>query len=237
MKLSLQTIRRETADASTFIFTPDVVFQYLAGQHVSMMLPVENPDERGKVRTFTLSSSPTEEGIVSITTKDGPSAFKQTLFALPIRTTIEARGPTGSMVLDEADQRQKILLAGGIGIAPFRSMIKYAADKTLSMPIVLLYSNKTPEEIVFCAELDELQKQLSNLTIVHTITQPEASQEIWEGRSGRIDESLIGEHVSDINQSIFMTAGPTAMVEAMIAILASMGVPPENVKFEKFSGY
>ncbi|MBI3577751.1 FAD-dependent oxidoreductase [Candidatus Gottesmanbacteria bacterium] len=237
MKLTLKEIRSETKEAATFIFTLDIPIGYLSGQHVSIIVPIEAPDERGKVRTFTISSSPTQEGIITITTKRGPSSFKQTLFSLPIGSAIEARGPTGSMTLDESDNRLRVMIAGGIGITPFRSILKYAFDKKLNLPITLLYSNKTPEEIVFRAELDEIASKLPSVKIIHTITHLEESKEKWEGRTGRVDETMIKEVAPDLTNTLFFIAGPTAMVEAMIELLKGLTIPNENVKFEKFSGY
>ncbi len=232
MNFILKEIRKETEEASTFVFTPDSIFPYLAGQHLSLMLPLENPDLRGTVRTLTLSSSPTEVGFVTITTKRGPSSFKQALFSLPVGSVVEARAVRGSMVLDETTLHPHIMLAGGIGITPFRSMIKYALDKHLSVPITLLYSNKTPEEIVFRKELDTIAQAMPTIKVIYTITQ---SKDGLPGR--RIDEAMIKEYCSDIPNAIFYTAGPMGLVEAMITLFTGMGVPPEHVKFEKFSGY
>lgn len=231
MMFTLKEIRPETAEASTFIFTSDTPVVYKPGQHIVLRLPHENTDNRGVTRPFTLSSSPTEEGFVMITTKRGPSSFKQTLFALPIGSTTEAKSPVGNLYLLE-DQSPHIMLAGGIGITPFRSMIKYAFDKKLTMPITLLYSNKTLEEVVFKKELDAITTSMPNIKVVYTITQPE------DGLPGRrIDEAMIKAYCPDIPNTIFYTAGPTGLVETIIAVLAGMGVPPEHVKFEKFSGY
>lgn len=232
MIFTLKEIRPETSEALTFIFTSDSPLDYKPGQHVVLRLPHENPDERGIIRTFTLSSSPTQEGIVSITTKQGISSFKKALFSLSAGATIEARGPAGNMYLLENEVGQHIMLAGGIGITPLRSMIKYAFDKKLTLPITLLYSNKTPEEIVFKQELNMIVQATLTIKIIYTITQPK------DGLPGRrIDEAMIKEYCPDIPNAIFYIAGPTGLVEAMLTLLTGMGVPQEHVKFEKFSGY
>lgn len=237
MKLTLKEIRPETKDASTFIFTPESPVVYQAGQHISMMLPIEKPDNRGKVRPFTVSSSPTEDGILTITTKHGPSTFKQALFALPVGAVVDARGPGGIFVLDETWAGQHVFLAGGIGITPFRGMLKYVVDKKLNLPITLLYSNKVPEEIVFFEELNTLSKLSPHIHVFHTITKPESSSKPWQGRVGRIDEAFIREQVKDISSSRFYIAGPLVMVEAMMSMVSGLGVSSEHIRFEKFPGY
>lgn len=237
MKLILQATKQEAGEARTFVWTPDTHVPYKAGQHVSVMLVHDNPDIRGKVRTFTLSSSPTEEGIYQITTKLGPSSFKQALFSLPIGSNLEARAPSGSIILDEADTRLRVMIAGGIGITPFRSMIKYAADKNLSLPITLLYSNKIPEEIVFRKELEEIGQSHPSIKILFTVTRPEEGKEQWSGRVGRVDEEMVRQFAPDPANTLFYIAGPSVMVEAMLELLQNMAVPKENILFEKFSGY
>lgn len=237
MKLTLKEIRKQTGEASTFIFTPDGPVSYMAGQHLSIQLHHEHPDERGTVRTFTMSSSPTEEGIIDITTKNGPSSFKQALFSLPIGTSLEARDPRGSIYLTGETSGEQVYVAGGIGITPFRSMIRYAFDTKLPIPIVLLYSNKAPEEIVFKKELDEIAQAQPSIAVHYTITQPVVGSTVWTGRVGRIDETFIKEHVQNMLTATFYIAGPTGMVEGMIEILKTPGVQPEHIKFEKFSGY
>lgn len=236
MNVTLREIRQETEEASTFFFTPEGPVTYSPGQHIILRLPIDRPDERGTIRTFTLSSSPTEERL-SITTKRGPSSFKQALFGLPVGTVIEARGPAGNFVLHEKETRTQIMLTGGIGITPVRSMLKYALDKHLSISIVLLYSNKIPEEIVFRRELESLVTNLSNFTLVETMTRPEESKESWQGKVGRIDERLIRNYTTDMGNTLFYTCGPKAMVDAMVELLNSLGVPRTNIILEQFPGY
>lgn len=237
MNLTLRETRKETKEVETFIFASDGPGKYKAGMHVVLRLPHKNPDGRGIIRSFTASSSPTEEGIITITTRPGPSSFKKALFSLPIGSTLEARGPAGTMYLLEEMPGQHVMLAGGIGVTPFRSMIKYAFDKHLSLSITLLYSNKIPQDIIFRKELDQIASQVSNIQIVYTMTQPKEGLPSTSELLGRIDAAMIKEHVSDLLSANFYTAGPTAMVEEIIELIKSLGVPQEHVRFEKFSGY
>ncbi len=234
MILTLQKIRPETSEVSTFFFTPDAPIVFKPGQHISMILPIEKPDERGKVRTFTLSSSPTE-GALTITTKKGPSSFKKALFQLALGATIDCRGPGGMFYLKE-ENLQHVFLAGGIGITPFHSMVRYACDGKKNVQMTLLYSNKNPDEIVFKDELDAFVKKNPNLHIVYTITQPDQGT-IWQGRVGRIDELLLPETSSRSPGSHSYASGPPLFVDAMLAILKALDIPEKHQHFERFTGY
>ncbi len=236
MNLTLKETRAETAEATTFFFVADTPVTYLPGQHIILRIPIEHPDERGNIRTFTLSSSPTEQ-FFGITTKRGPSSFKQKLFSMPLGSIIEARGPAGSFILHEKETRPQVMLTGGIGITPVRSMLKYALDTHLSFPITLLYSNKVPEEIVFRKELESMATQLPNFTFVETITRPEETKEHWQGRVGRIDELMIREHAKDATNTLFYICGPKAMVDAMVTMLKTVAVLRTNILVEQFPGY
>lgn len=233
MILTINDIRQETERVSTFIFSSDSPFEYRAGQHISVRLPHENPDNRGTIRSFSLSSSPTED-YLSITTNRGESSFKKKLFSLSVGDTIEARGPGGGFIFREGDPGHHLMIAGGIGITPFRSMLTYFSDHKLSLPITLLYSNRTPEEIIFRDYLEKLEGSIS-LDVVHTITRPQDLNESWNGRVGRIDEMFIREYSKGGDR--YYVCGPLPFVEAMLALLGQMGITSDRVHFEKFTGY
>ena len=210
-------------------------FTYKPGQYVSMHLDVDDP--RGDIRSFSLASSPTEPNFVMICTRITDSPFKQKLNFLTPGTRVSARGPSGRFVLEDNETRHVVMLSGGIGITPFRNMIKFATDSKLNTKITLLYSNRIPEEIVFREELEQWQKINPNLKVVNTITRPEESKVPWQGRVGRIDEKLARESVPEVRDSIFYVCGPPSMVESMVSTLAVIGVATEQIKTEKFIGY
>ena len=134
---------------------PDKEFEFLAGQYIYLTLPKLNyPDPRGATRHFTISSSPTELPKICITTRIRvESGFKKTLDEVEAGVSIEADAPFGEFTLNENDLTPQVFIAGGIGITPFRSMLKYVFDKKLPIPIALIYSNSTPEQITFKSEL------------------------------------------------------------------------------------
>src|SRR3990170_5378409 len=200
MKLTLIKKRVEAKGTKSFFWKSEKPVKYLPGQFFYYTLPsILYPDPRGATRHFTLSSSPTEGELLRLTTRiRNESGFKRSLDKLEIGSIIEGEGPSGTFILDESDlsaqagKGQHILLAGGIGITPFRSFIKYAIDKGLrETQIQLIYSNSQSEEIAFREELENWSKENENIKVYLTVTSPTESKEKWSGLTGRIDEKMI----------------------------------------------
>ncbi len=220
--------RQETGDIRTIIFGKPEGFSFVPGQYILMELGVNDP--RGSVRPFSIAASPTEDFLM-ISTRISESPFKLKFRELEEGDFIKVKGPFGRFVMQDASSHS--MLTGGIGITPFRSMAKFATDTKLDKKITLIYSNKTPQDIAYKEELEEMQRLNKNLKLALTITRPEGTG--WNGLAGRIDENMIKEN-ADMN-SVFYACGPPAMVDAMIQILEGMQVPKERVMLEKFAGY
>ncbi len=233
MVLKLVKKIEEAKGTKSFFFEPSEKITWLPGQYFYHTLPKLNyPDTKGATRHFTISSSPTEGNLIRLTTRirDG-SGFKQTLDELPIGSAIEGEGPSGTFIIDENEPGTHVILAGGIGITPFRSIIKYILDKKLKTPIYLIYSNSTPEEITFKEELEGWTKKSSNIKIEFVVT----------SKDGRVDEGKINKFLENwklqIADCTFWLCGPPPMVDAMEQVLGKMNVGLGQVRSEKFTGY
>ena len=239
MKLKLIGVRDEAKGTKSFFWETEKPVSYLPGQFFYFTLPsLKYPDPRGATRHFTLSSSPSEGKIIRLTTRiRQESGFKKSLSELEIGSEIIGEGPNGEFVFDEHEKGSHVFLAGGIGITPFRSMIKYASDKKLSTPIRLIYSNSIPEEIAFRKELEEIASQNSWLGLSMTVTKPEESSEPWNGLTGRIDEVLVKKLASGLTDPTYWLCGPPPMVDAIGKVLGSLGLSSGRVRTEKFTGY
>ncbi len=243
MKLKLLEKRDEAKGTKSFFWQPEKTVDYLPGQYFYYTLPsLTFPDPRGATRHFTISSSPTEGNILRLTTRiREESGFKKSLDALPKEAEIEGEGPNGTYILNDNEEGIQVFLAGGIGITPFRSMIKYATDKGLKIPIYLVYSNSLPEEIVFKDELKELESKNLNLKTALTVSKPEESKEKWNGLTGRIDEKLLQKLIDDwklrIEDCTWWVCGPPGMVDAMQTVLGNLKISAGKIRTEKFTGY
>ena len=250
MKLKLVEKRKEAQGTKSFFFETEKDFDYLPGQYFYITVPkLKYKDSRGATRHFTLSSSPTEGKIIRITTRvRKESGFKQTLNELAVGTEIEGEGPEGTFVLDEKEKGPQVMIAGGIGITPFRSMIKYAIDKNTGTQIHLIYSNSLPEQISFRKELENWAKKSANFKLSMTVTKPEeskrnlpAGRQEWNGLTGRIDEQMIKKLIENwklkIGNLTFWLCGPPNVVDAMEKIMGELDVSAGRVRSEKFPGY
>ncbi|HKN07438.1 MAG TPA: FAD-dependent oxidoreductase [Thermoplasmata archaeon] len=234
--LSLLESRRESPTSMTFRFsTKGTGFQYLSNQAIRLALPgVEDP--WGAVRTFSLSSSPSEPGHISVTCKISDTPFKQALARLRPGETAEVYGPLGLFLYDP--YRPAVFIAGGIGITPFRGMLRYAADTGVTESRRLLYSARVPEEFVFRGELDEMSRSSPHVQVHYTVTRPSESPTKWNGRVGRIDEAWIREIAGPLARPKFFVAGLPEMVEEMVTTLGgSLHVPEDDIDYEVFRGF
>jgi len=228
-------------DTWTFYFSREKInnfYDFFPGQYNRVTLPIEPKDDMGNNRQFTISSSPTQKDYLTITTRktEKKSDFKSAFFKLKPGTDIQFFGPLGGFYLREENKIPRVFLAGGIGITPFYSMIRYCADKNLNIPILLIVTFSNVEEVIFYDELSQISKK-SNMKVVYSVTHPEASKMGWGGEMGRISESTIKKYVSDVKASEFMVTGPPPMVDSTVEILQNMHVPEDHLKVEYFTGY
>ena len=153
-------------------------FEYLPGQWIFLTLG------RGEEKTkqLSLSSSPTEDSL-EVTKRLTGHEFSNALDALKVGDMASIRGPNGTFTF-QGEYDKVCLLAGGIGITPQRSMIRYATDKALKTNITVLYSNRYEDNIAFEDDFDEMQRRNKNLKVILTITQPSQS---WKRRTGRVN--------------------------------------------------
>lgn len=227
-----------TADTYSFYFDrSEHPFEFLPGQYNRVILPHENPDDRGTSRFFTIASSPTQTEDLMITTRIVKSTFKHALLGLLPGQNVQFWGPTGQFVLHDEEQRPLVFLAGGIGLTPYHSMITYAAEKNLAIPMTLFVSFTVQEEMVFYDEFMEIAKQHSNIKIIYTITHLEQSEQPWSGEKGRISADMIKKYVPEPTNNTFYISGPGSMVDVTQELVKEMGVAEEQVIIEKFPGY
>jgi ferredoxin-NADP reductase len=230
--------RTEVAEGTmAFHFEKPRGFQFLPGQFADLTL-IDAPenDAEGNMRTFSIASAPHEEALI-FATRMRDTAFKRVLRTLPIGTALQLEGPFGMMTLGKGESPPAVFLAGGIGITPFRSMILEAAQRKWARPLWLFYSNRRPEDAPFLGELAEMQKANPNYNLIATMTDPEKSRQTWHGATGYINIAMLVKYLGELTSAIYYTAGPPAMVGAMLEMLGKGGVKMSQIQSEEFSGY
>lgn len=233
MDLKILDKRQETLSVLTYIFEKPESWNYHPGQFIQMEIPHTNQDNRGTKRSFSLASSPTDN-FLQITQRHGVSSFKQALQHKKIGDSVSISEPMGKFYLNEDPKVPAVFLAGGIGITPFHSMIKYTKVKKVTKPMTIIYSNKTSADFPFYKELVQLDEGNEFLKINWTITQED---ENWTGRKGRINEAMIREIVGDLLIPEFYIVGLPIMTIELKRLIQGLGVNPKKIHFELFTGY
>ena len=233
----LQRKYRIAANAADFIFSPGLKFAYQPGQYMEWTMQHTKTDSRGSRRYFTIASSPTEPDLrIGIKFSDKSSSFKEALLGADKDTLIVASQLAGDFVMPKDSSKKLVFIAGGIGITPFRSMIKYLVDKNDRRSVTLLYSARTEEDLAYRDVFEQARDRLG-LNTIYTITDNNAKISDPHARAGFVNGDLITRNVPGYLDSIFYISGTHAMVVAMQDMLADLGVPHHQIKVDYFPGY
>ncbi len=229
----IEIIERSKAVRS-FRFKDVETEDFEAGQFFLLTLQVDGQDV---VKPFSFSNSPTEKGYIEFTKKLTDSPFSRALSKLKVGDQISIKMPFGDFSLDKNDKKV-VFIAGGIGITPFRSVVKYATDAGMTNDIVLLYGNDAEQNITFKQDLDVLQDENINFRVVYTLSDPDVKTCGWKGCCGYIDSGMIKTEVPDYKDRVFYLCGPPGMVKCIDGGLKTdLGIPEGNIRREHFIGY
>ena len=238
-KYKIEKIMQETADTRTFWLSP-IGFprpSFTPGQFVTVRLVDEKgmfkKDEAGKplVRSYSISSSPFEEGHFSITVKL-VGAFTKRLFEMKEWDALEAIGPLGNFCVQEDKMKEVVFLAGGSGVTPFVSMLSYYDKKPCATHFTLVYSCKREKDFILYKQLRTLSHP--NIKAVFTLTRAEESPG-WQGKQGRISATLIKDACEGrLEGKYFFICGPKEMIGAMQQQLRSLGIEEARIVVEKW---
>ena len=219
----IDLITRSAHAISVRFVQPDQ-FSYLPGMYILLTV---GKGEEAQTKPLSISGSPTDP-YLEITKGLTGHPFSQAITNLLPESIVKIRGPLGNFTFRD-EPRKVVFLAGGIGITPFRSMIRFASAKGLATDIILIYSCRTEEEIVFREEFAELEQKNPRLHILITLTAPSPE---WKGHRGRITREFIEQEIPDWKERDFFASGPVTMVNGMISLLQDLGVRPDRIKHE-----
>jgi ferredoxin-NADP reductase len=225
MKLKLASRKIESPGVESFIFKPEKTLVWKAGQFLHYVLNHSSTDDRGSDRWFTIASAPCEKHVMITTRFDSKrsSTFKKTLKALKPGDSLEISDLDGDFIVSDT-RKEYVFIAGGIGITPFRAILKQAAHEGKLLRVTLLYAN-CKSVAAYKKEFDAMAKQNPNLTI-HYLFSPQ-----------RIDKETVKEFVPDLKKPLFYVSGPEPMVESIGQMLQEIGIPKKRIKQDWFPGY
>lgn len=225
MKLKLTARKPESPGVTSLIFKPEEPIVWKAGQFLHYVLNHEATDDRGSDRWFTIASAPYERHVMLTTrfASKESSTLKKALKALKPGDTIEVSDLDGDFIVSDPE-KPYVFIAGGIGITPFRAILKEAAHAGTPLRATLLYANRK-HVAAYREELEAMVRRNPNFKI-HYLFSPQ-----------RIDQQTIKELVPDLKKPLFYVSGPEPMVETVGKLLQEIGVPKKRIKQDWFPGY
>jgi len=228
---------RIAANSVDFVLIPHRKLSYRPGQYMEWTLPHSDVDSRGNRRYFTLASSPTESTLrLGIKFYQPSSSYKKALLAMSEGTSLVATQVAGDFVLPHSKKQKLVFIAGGIGVTPFRSMVKYLIDKNQQRDIKILYAVKNREDIAYHHIFEQARAQLGIAT-TYVLANPPSQALSSQERVGRIDAATIQELAPDYSRRTFYISGSHQMVISVQKVLIGLGVPRHRIKTDYFSGY
>jgi ferredoxin-NADP reductase/Na+-translocating ferredoxin:NAD+ oxidoreductase RnfD subunit len=232
-----QKIRIAT-NSIDFVFNTDKRLAYQPGQYMEWTLPHSNIDNRGNRRYFTLASSPTEPTLrLGVKFYEPISSYKKAMRDMTAKTQIVAAQVAGDFVLPKDRKRKLVFIAGGIGVTPFRSMVKYLVDKHEQRDVAMLYAANNMKEVSYTEVFEQARQQLGIAT-TYVLAKPDPNAPLGPHQStGYIDSNLIRATVLDYSERTFYVSGSHQMVVAVQDALNDLGVPKSQVKVDYFPGY
>jgi len=222
----------ETPGTRSIVLDPPAWPGHRAGQHVDVRLTAE--DGYQAERSYSIGSAPEDEHLVlTVERFDDGEVSPYLAGELRPGDELELRGPIGGYFVWEAKLGGPLLLlAGGSGIVPLRAILRHRGAVDSTVPVRLLYSSRSLDEVIYRDELDGLAAD-GGIDVRYTLTgeQPEG----WQGYRRRIDEELLREIAWPPDQRpLVYVCGPTAFVEVAATALVHLGHEPGRIKTERF---
>jgi ferredoxin-NADP reductase/DMSO/TMAO reductase YedYZ heme-binding membrane subunit len=236
-ELRIGAIFQETHDVKTFrLIALDggpLPFEYQPGQFLTVHLSIG--DKRVN-RSYTLASSPSRGLSCELTIKREPLGLASCHMHdhQKVGDTLKVSGPAGKFVFTGSEESAVLLIAGGVGITPVMSILRYLTDSAWSGDIYFLIVAKTDQDLIFREEILALEQRVPHLHVCVTLTRSEESR-TWTGERGRATANLLQRFVPDLVHVPVYLCGPNEMMDATRALLREVGVPDSLVHTEAFS--
>jgi len=219
----------ETARVRTIVLDVPDWPDHRAGQHIDVRLTAA--DGYQAAREYSIASAPGEPVAITVERLEDGEVSPYLTQELRVGDAIELRGPVGGYFVWEPDDGGPLLLvAGGSGIVPLRAMLRHRRRSGSDVPVRLLYSARTIDDVIYRAELDE---PVDGIEVIYTLTRMQPPG--WRGYSRRLDAELLGEVAWSAERNpLAYVCGPTSFVETVATGLVELDYPGQRVKTERF---
>jgi ferredoxin-NADP reductase len=199
-------------------------FKFKAGQYIKVILPeVDLNHPKGNLREFSITSSPNDKDLLKVAFRESDSDFKQALLAHSIGDPIKVSGPFGDLTLPK-NPTSIVMIAGGMGITAFLSMLLFLIEQNASVNVKLIYINSKPDTTAYLKTLENLKKKNRHFEFLHI--------QNWMTKKD-LKSNL--ENLDNI--ATFMIAGPPTMVRDTRLNFADLGISKNQILTEEFTGY
>jgi ferredoxin-NADP reductase len=223
-------VAEETASVRTIELRVPGWPGHRAGQHLDLRLTAE--DGYQAERSYSIASAPGEPVAITVERLDDGEVSPYLTEELRPGDELEVRGPIGGyFVWDAGDGGSPLLLVGGgSGVVPLRSILRHRERTGAAAPVRLLYSARSLADVIY---RDELGRHHDGVEVICTLTRSQPPG--WAGHAGRVDAALLGEVAWPVSQDpLTFVCGPTSFVETVAGGLVGLGYPPGRVKTERF---
>jgi ferredoxin-NADP reductase len=202
---------------------------HAAGQHLDVRLTAE--DGYRAERSYSIASAPGEPVAITVERLDDGEVSPYLTEELRGGDELELRGPVGGyFVWDAVDGGPLLLVAGGSGLVPLRAILRHRQRSGSDVPVRLLYSSRSLDDVIYRAELAE---PADGVEVVQTLTRKQPDG--WTGYARRVDAAMLGEVAWPAEaEPLAFVCGPTSFVETVASGLVALGYPAGRVKTERF---
>ena len=227
-------IQQETPRAKTFTIALPEWMAHRAGMHYDIRLTA--PDGYQTQRSYSIASEPERQGIVELTVEriEGGEVSPYLHDVVQKGDQLELRGPIGGyFIWDIALGGPLLLVGGGSGVVPLMAMIRHRVAARSSIQTRLLYSVRSPDDVLYTTELQMLQDHGEGVEVIYTYTRQAPAG--WTGYRRRIDRSMLKDIMSQMEAGLRpYVCGPTLLVEAAANHLLELGIAAERIRTERF---
>ena len=234
--LRVGSIVTETPNVKTFRLLPSsgdrfLPFTFAPGQFLNVAFCIGGARMN---RSYSISSSPTQREYIELTVRREPrgAVSRHIDDLLKVGDLIEAGGPVGKFTFNGTEADSIVLIGGGVGITPMMSITRYLTERSWPGDIFFIYICRTPADFIFADEVAALERRNPKLHVAVTISKAEGTD--WKGARGRISKEWLTQTVPDLASRRIHLCGPPAMMDSTKAMLAELGVPPDQMKTEAF---